>query len=103
MTISLLSQRKNFSSAVIPGLSSVKTITIALLLSFVAVSFVQAQDSATIATDKPDYEPRSTAVFTGSGFKPYEDVVLKVKNLSYPCNTVLPDSSYTPWTVQADA
>jgi hypothetical protein len=70
MTITLLSQGKNFANAVIPTLGSVKRITIALLLSFVAVSFVQAQDSATIATDKPDYEPRSTAVFTGSGFIP---------------------------------
>ncbi len=61
------------------------------------------QQTATITTDKSDYAPRSTATFTGSGFAPYEDVELIVKNLSYPCNTVLPDSSYTPWTVQADS
>src|SRR4030095_1123126 len=46
---------------------------------------------------------RSTATFTGSGFAPNEVVVLKVKNLSYPCNTVFADSSYLPWTATADA
>jgi hypothetical protein len=40
--------------------------------------------------------------FTGAGFAPNEEVTLKVKNLSYPCNTVFADSSYLPWTVTAD-
>src|SRR6185436_13600770 len=59
--------------------------------------------TATVTSDQPDYAPRSTATFTGSGFGPNEDVVLKVKNLSYPCNTVFADSSYLPWTVTTDA
>src|SRR5437762_2097915 len=63
-----------------------------------AINFAAAQ---TVTTDQPDYAPRSTAVFTGAGFAPDELVTLKVKNISYPCGTVLPDSSYTPWTVQA--
>ena len=46
--------------------------------------------------------PRSTAVFTGSGFAAFETVVLKVKNLNQPCNTVTADSSYLPWSVVAD-
>src|SRR3982750_3814278 len=73
-----------------------------LLFTFFGAAKVNAQQPAKKTTNKPDYAPRSNAVFTGSGFAPNEDVVLKVKNLSYPCNTVLPDSSYTPWTVVAD-
>src|SRR6478672_9027154 len=82
--------------------------TFNLLMLCFAVTFCFAVTAnaqtrtATVITDKPDYAPRSTAIFTGSGFSPNENVVLKVKNLSYPCNTVLPDSSYTPWTVTAD-
>jgi hypothetical protein len=48
-----------------------------------SVSFGQA----TVTSDADDYAPRSTATFTGAGFEPEKTVVLKVKNLSYPCNT----------------
>ncbi|WP_162944450.1 beta strand repeat-containing protein [Flavisolibacter nicotianae] len=58
---------------------------------------------ATVITDKPDYAPRSNAVFTGAGFQPGETVALRVKNLFRACNTVTADSSYQPWTVVADA
>src|SRR5688572_10132856 len=61
-----------------------------------------ASFEATVTSDKPDYAPLSTATFTGAGFAPYEAVVLKVKNLTQPCNTVSADSSYFPWTVTAD-
>jgi hypothetical protein len=57
---------------------------------------------ATVTSDKDDYAPLSNAVFTGAGFAPFEQVVLKVKNLTQPCNTVSADSSYYPWTVTAD-
>jgi len=56
----------------------------------------------TVTTDKDDYAPRSNAVFSGSGFAANENVVLKVKNLSRPCNTVTADSSYLAFTVRAD-
>ena len=61
-------------------------------------SFREAGDAfeATVTSDKPDYAPLSTAIFTGAGFAPYENVVLKVKNLNQPCNTVSADSSYFP-------
>jgi hypothetical protein len=65
--------------------------------------YLQNVGPVTVTTDKPDYAPRSTAVFTGTGFLPYENVVLRVKNLFRACNTVTADSSYLPWTVQADA
>jgi large repetitive protein len=58
--------------------------------------------SATVTTDKPDYAPRSNAVFSGKGFAPGETVDLRVKNLFRACNTVTADSSYLPWTVVAD-
>ena len=57
---------------------------------------------ATVTSDQPDYAPLSTATFTGAGFSPFESVILKVKNLSQPCNTVSADSSYLPWTATAD-
>jgi hypothetical protein len=76
-----------------------------ITLSVILFSFVTTSvfGQATVTTDKPDYAPRSNAVFTGSGFAPGEDVVLKVKNLFQPCHTVNPDSSYLAWAVTADA
>ncbi|RYE15308.1 MAG: Ig-like domain repeat protein, partial [Sphingobacteriales bacterium] len=65
--------------------------------------YLQNVGPGTVTTDKPDYAPRSNAVFTGTGFQPYETVQLKVKNLFRACNTVTADSSYSPWTVKADA
>ena len=41
-----------------------------------------ANFEATVTSDQPDYAPLSTATFTGAGFAPFENVVLKVKNLS---------------------
>ncbi|NTS43252.1 MBG-2 domain-containing protein, partial [Flavisolibacter sp. BT320] len=64
--------------------------------------YLQNVGPVTVTTDKPDYTPRSNAVFSGTGFQPGETVQLKVKNLSRPCNTVTADSSYLPWTVKAD-
>ena len=73
------------------------------LLTIIITSVNAFSQTATITTDKPDYAPLSTAIFTGSGFAPNEDVLLKVKNLNQPCNTITGDSSYLPWTVTADA
>lgn len=77
-----------------------------LLLLITSFAYSQALSNVgpvTVTTDKPDYAPRSNAVFTGTGFLPGETVQLKVKNLFRACNTVTADSSYTPWTVIADA
>ncbi|WP_216823559.1 YDG domain-containing protein, partial [Niastella vici] len=71
-----------------------------VVLLLLTGSFAYAQ---TVTSDKSDYAPLSNAVFTGSGFAPNETVVLKVKNLNKPCNTVASDSSYFPWSVVADA
>jgi hypothetical protein len=77
-------------------------------LIFTATITLQAQivagnSSANVTSDKPDYAPRTNAVFTGTGFSPGETVVLKVKNLNQPCNTVSADSSYLLWSVNADS
>jgi hypothetical protein len=77
-----------------------------LLFILFAVTFLSVNvysQTATVTSDKPDYAPLSDAIFTGSGFAPNEDVVLKVKNMTQPCNTTFGDSSYMPWTVKADA
>ncbi|WP_125185440.1 hypothetical protein [Botryobacter ruber] len=99
------------------GKMNVKHFRMLLVLSLVMSSFFmlaqtgainlsfspQVVSEPTVTTDKEDYAPRSNAVFTGAGFSANEDVVLKVKNLSRPCNTVSADSSYLPFTVKADA
>ncbi|HSC53241.1 MAG TPA: T9SS type A sorting domain-containing protein [Phnomibacter sp.] len=74
-----------------------------LLVPLFVLSWGELSGQATVTSDKPDYAPRSNAVFTGSGFLPGEQVQLKVKNLFRACNTVSSDSSYLPWTVTADA
>ncbi|TRX29811.1 HYR-like domain-containing protein [Flavobacterium gawalongense] len=77
-------------------------LTIVFLIAnlfFVSAAFGQAS----VTSDKPDYPPLSNAVFTGVGFSPNENVLLKVENLTKPINTTSGDSSYSPWTVTADA
>src|SRR6188474_2432253 len=76
---------------------------VTLFILFLSFATFNVQGQATVTTDQPDYAPLSTATFTGSGFLPNENVVLKVKNLTQPCNTVSADSSYLPWTVTADS
>ena len=66
MRFSLLFPKASVCNA-IATLSSVKRITISLLLSFASISFVQAQ--ATITTDQGDYPPGAIASITGSGFQ----------------------------------
>src|SRR4051812_32188424 len=80
-------------------LSSVKKTTILLLLSFASISFVQAQ-TATISTDQGDYPPGSTAIITGSGFQPGEDVTLQVLHDPTGGDDAT-DPSHQPWTVTA--
>jgi hypothetical protein len=74
-----------------------------ILFAVTLLSVNVYSQTATVTSDKPDYAPLSDAIFTGSGFAPNEDVVLKVKNMTQPCNTTFADSSYMPWTVTADA
>src|SRR5688572_1886709 len=50
-----------------------------ILLTFVgSMTYAQTTEPtygpASVTTDKPDYAPRSNAVFTGAGFKPGEQV-----------------------------
>jgi hypothetical protein len=82
----------------VPKIAMLLVLTVStLLFSAFTAGNLKAQ---TVTTDQPDYAPRSTATFSGSGFfGAYEDVLLKVKNISHPCNTIAPDSSYLPWTV----
>jgi len=68
-----------------------------------STAFAQTVYTPVLTSDKPDYAPLSTAVFYGVGYQPFEQVILKVKNISRPCNTVSADSSYLPWTVQANS
>src|SRR6476620_12022871 len=79
------------------------TLGVILMTLFSTVTHAQYKTNvgnATVTTDKPDYAPRSNAVFTGAGFMPGDSVRLKVKNLSRACNTIdHTDSSYQVWTV----
>src|SRR6476661_10301435 len=67
--------RSERSISVRLGLMAVLLVTLFLG----GVQSVQAQykenvGPATVITDKPDYAPRSNAVFTGAGFRPGETV-----------------------------
>ena len=73
-----------------------------LLFLFFSLFLTAGAFAQTVTSDKDDYAPRSNAVFSGTGFAANENIVLKVKNLSRPCNTVSADSSYLAWTVKAD-
>ena len=74
-----------------------------MVVTLLFMATVTAFSQATVTSDKDDYAPRSTAIFTGAGFAPGEQVVLKVKNLTQPCNTLAPDSSYLAWSVPANS
>src|SRR5688572_24674965 len=78
-----------------------KTVNVSRVTSGVARGMNNLFE-ATVLTDKADYTPLSTAYFYGSGFQPNENITLRVKNLTQPCNTTFGDSSYVPWTVTAD-
>ena len=94
-------------SAMLPKLRLlVMTLGVVLLSLISTISQAQYLENVgpvTVTSDRPDYAPRSTATFTGTGFLPGEIVQLKVKNLFRACNTVTADSSYLPWTDTADA
>jgi len=79
--------------------AALSAIALIILSFFTSIAFGQAN----VTSDQPDYPPLSVATFSGTGFSPHEPVVLKVKNMNQPCNTVSADSSYLPWTVFADA
>jgi len=69
----------------------------ALAVSALGVSHAAAQ--ATLQSDKADYYPGETAVLTGTGFAPGEDVALQVRH-----NDATPDSgeAHASWSVVAD-
>ena len=78
-------------------------VLLSLISTISKAQYLTNVGPVTVTTDKPDYAPRSTAIFTGTGFQPGEIVQLRVKNLFRACNTVSADSSYLPWTDTADA
>jgi hypothetical protein len=99
MTTSLPFLRKNIANVVIPALSSVKRITIALFLTIATVSFVQAQ--ATLTSDQADYPPGSTVTLTGSDFLPGDTVTVQVIHYSVDGENDT-SAAHQPWTVIAD-
>ena len=98
MNLSLLSLKAGVCNA-IATLSSVKRITISLLLSLATVSFVQAQ--ATLTSDQQDYPPGSTVTLTGSSFQAGETVTLQVTHVGDGDNET--SGAHAPWDVTANA
>src|SRR5690348_12550761 len=76
-----------------------------LLFTLFAFTFTSGNvfsQSATIATDQPDYAPGSTVIITGTGWQPGETVTLQV--LHDPTGGDDATSpAHQPWTVVADA
>jgi hypothetical protein len=72
-----------------------------LVVSFACMAMM-AQAQATISTDQLDYPPGSTAIITGTGFQPGEEVELHVHHVGE--DSLGTDPQYhQPWTVIADA
>lgn len=59
-----------------------------------------APSGPSIATDQADYLPGTTAIITGSGFRPGETVTLQVLHAD---GTPSSGEDHAPWTVLADA
>ncbi|APG60236.1 MBG domain-containing protein [Christiangramia salexigens] len=60
-----------------------------------------AQNYPNISSDKPDYEPGSTAIFTGSDFHANETITLQVVHVADEINDFnMPE--HRPWQVVAD-
>ena len=78
-----------------------KTVSASRVTSSVSLEMNNSFE-ATVTSDQPDYAPFRQQLLQVMGLAANEDVILKVKNLDQPCNTVAADSSYFPWTVTAD-
>ena len=78
-----------------------KNILIAFLFvfAFAFVSAASALAQATVAADKSDYAPGSTATITGAGFQASETVQLQVLRIDIDENS---GPEHVPWTVTAD-
>ncbi|MBC7687873.1 MAG: hypothetical protein H7211_06805, partial [Aquabacterium sp.] len=80
---------------------SKKFFTYLSLVFFILMSSaLTLQGQATLVSDKADYAPGTTAIFTGSGFQPGEQVKLLV--LHYD-GTSDGGADHQPWMVTADA
>jgi len=73
-----------------------------ILFAITLTSVNVFSQSATIATDQPDYAPGSTAIITGSGFTPGETVTLQVLHDPTGGDDAT-DPSHQPFTTVADA
>jgi Prealbumin-like fold domain len=59
-----------------------------------------AEQTATVTTDKTDYRPGETAIITGSGWAPNEDVELEVEHVD---GTPDGGAGHEPWMTSADS
>jgi hypothetical protein len=66
------------------------TLTALAAAYFVVGAAASASGGATLSTDKTDYRPGESVIFTGSGFNPYEQVriVLKEDPAKHPDTTL---------------
>jgi hypothetical protein len=76
-------------------------LKLVLVISFVCMAMM-AQAQATVTTDQLDYAPGSTAIITGTGFQPGEEVELHVHHVGEDSLGTDPQN-HQPWSVTADA
>src|SRR5580765_5283610 len=70
------------------------------LFSITLTSVTAFSQTATIATDQPDYPPGFTVIITGAGWQPGETVTLQVVHQDPTLDNSEP--AHQPWTVTAD-
>src|SRR6185295_7733214 len=78
----------------------VRALSFGFALAFLASwGASEAAAQATLQTDKPDYYPGETAVLSGSGFTPGEEIAIQVRH-----HDATPDSgeAHASWSVNAD-
>src|SRR5436853_6039567 len=87
----------------VSGIKNHLTSCISLLLVLLYCSMnCSAQSRPVIISDTDDYRPLDTTFITGSGFLPYDQVIVQVLHN----DSVYADSSYDQhqaWIVEADA
>jgi hypothetical protein len=83
------------------GVTRMKTkLSIGWFVALVLISPILALHGATIATDKTDYHPGTTAIISGTGFKPLENVQLQVLHADGRDDN---DPDHDAWEVAADS
>jgi len=93
-----LASMRGVTSRLVSGIAQWLRAPLAGVASYGGADAQQAdaQAAASVTTDKADYRPGETAIVTGSGFGPSEEVTLQVTHTD---GTAEGGAGHEPWTV----